>query len=326
VWRAEKSWPPHDVSRWELPLSSLTHDRTEWDGPQWVGSHAPFWDRGGWGSKPEPDTVAAMVFDTDPFAQSVEILGTPEVEVTVTIDVSAGLVAARLLLVSPEGQSHLICRGNRNLAFPGDLSTPVPVKPGDPITVRFPLLTTSAVVPAGWRLRLAIAGADFPLAWPPGERFTLSVDLNRSRLLLPIVPARSEDRQLTIPESDPPPTPPAEVLEKTSNWTVDQDRGETRFAKDVGGRELQPDRGDLVYVSRHSIEVTVADNDPASLQARSTAEVSLSRPGWDVRTVGDVEMSADVESFHLTIGLTAHHDGAAVWSRTWRETIPRESA
>ena len=326
VWRAEMSWPPHDVSRWELPLSSLAHDRTEWDGPQWVGSHAPFWDRGGWGSKADPDTAAAIDFETDPFAQSLEILGTPEVEVTVTVNEPVGLVAARLLLVSPEGQSHLVCRGNRNLSFPGDLSTPVPVKPGDPMTVRFPLMTTSAVVPVGWRLRLAIAGADFPLAWPPGLRFTLRVDPNRSRLVLPIVPARSEDRQLTIPESAAPPTPPVEVLDKSATWTADHDHGETRFAKEVTGRELQPDRVDLVYDSRHSIEVTVADDDPTSLRARSTADVSLRRPGWDVRTIGDVEMTADVGSFHLTIGLTAHHDGAAVWSRTWREAIPREWA
>lgn len=326
AWRAEPAWPPADGETLDVGLATLAHDRTTWDGPQWVGSHAPFWDRGGWGSHPGPGAAAALVFDTEPFAEPLELLGTPEVDVTVTVDRPVGLVAARLLLVSPDGDSHLICRGSRNLAFPEDLSTPVPIAPERPLRVRFPLRVTSAVVPAGWRLRLAIAGADFPIAWPPGARFTLTIDPARSRLVLPFVPPLPADRTLDIPESPAPPPAPVDRLESSSAWTVDKDQGLTQLTKHVVLSELQPERDDLVYDNRQWIEASVADDDPTSVRAHATAEVTLRRAGWEVRTTGTVDMTADADAFHLTIGVTATHDGVEVWSRTWNDDIPRQWA
>ena len=148
----------------------------------------------------------------------------PEVEVTVTSDRPVGMVAARLLMVSPEGAAHLICRGNRNLAFPQDLSVPNRVEAGAPLTIRFPLLAASAVIPQGWRLRLALAGADFPVVWPPGERFTLTVDPHRSRLMLPMVPSRFETQNLDWAESEPPPSPPTSTPFEERTWSVDAKR------------------------------------------------------------------------------------------------------
>jgi len=325
-WRTEPSWPPPDAEARTIWLESLTHRRTTWDGPQWVGRHAPFWDRGGWGSKPGPGETAAIVFDTEPLTEPIEILGTPEVEATVTVDAAVGLVAARLLLVSPDGESHLICRGSRNLAFPDDLAAPQPVTPGTPILVRFPLTATSAVVPVGWRLRVAIAGADFPLAWPPGQRFSLTIDPARSMLRLPLVPPRPEDRILSIPEAPAPPRPPVDRLDTSSGWTVDEEHGVTHLRKHVGLSELQPGRGDLVYDNRQRIDVSVAQDDPASVSAYSRAEVSLKRRGWEVRTTGTVDLTADATSFHLAIEATAHHNGEPVWSHTWRRDIRREWA
>ena len=267
-----------------------------------------------------------MVFDTEPLTGQLEVLGTPEVDVTVTVDRSVGMVAARLLLVSPDGESHLICRGSRNLAFPDDLSIPVPIEPNRPRRVRFPLRVTSAVVPAGWRLRLAIAGADFPIAWPPGERFTLSIDPQRSRLVLPLVPPHPADRLVSIPESPAPPPAPVDRLESSSDWTVDKTRGTAQLKKHVVLSERQPERDDLVYDNRQSIEVTVAADDPTSVRAHATAQVTLRRPGWEVRTTGTVDMTADADVFHVTIGVTATHDGVEVWSRTYDDHIPREWA
>jgi hypothetical protein len=325
-WRAEPAWPPADATTLGLDLAGLTHERITWDGPQWVGIHAPFWDRGGWGSHPGPGARAALVFDTEPFDEPLEILGTPEVEVTLTVDRPVGLVAARLLLIAPDGNSHLICRGSRNLAFPGDLATPVAVEPDRPMQVRFPLRVTSAVVSPGWRLRLALAGADFPIAWPPGVRFTLTIDPEQSRLLLPLVPRRPSDRTLAIAEPPPPPPAPVDRLETSSSWARDRSEGVARFSRQVASSELQPERDGLVYDNRQRIDVSVTDDDPASVRAHATAELTLRRPGWEVRTTGTVEMTADHAAFHVAIEVTATHDGIEVWSRSWRDDIPRKWA
>ena len=184
----------------ELPLDGLRHDTTTWSGPQWVGIHAPAWDRAGRGSADSTDDDAhSATFETAPFDEPLEILGTPEIELAVASDKPVGVVAARLLAISPSGDGHLITRGSRNLVFPDDLSTPVPIVPDTSITVRFPLLTTSAVLPAGWSLRLALSGADFPVVWPPGQRFNLTFDPGRSTLRLPTVPVREDDSRVLVP-------------------------------------------------------------------------------------------------------------------------------
>ena len=119
-WRAEPSWPPVDGIRWrEVVVGHESRRAALLAGPQWVGSHAPFWDRAGLGSKDSAaDDAASLVFETDPLPEPIDILGLPEVDLHVTVDQPVGLVAARLLVVSPDGEAHLICRGSRNLVFP----------------------------------------------------------------------------------------------------------------------------------------------------------------------------------------------------------------
>jgi hypothetical protein len=326
-WRAEPSWPPADRRDLALGLDELDHERLSWGGPQWVGGHAPAWDRAGIGSlDSSPDDEASLCFETAPLTEPIEILGCPEVEVTVTSDRAVGLVAARLLTVSPGGETHLICRGNRNLAFPVDLSDPVEVEAGVPATIRFPLLASSAVIPEGWRLRLALAGADFPVVWPPGERFTLTVDPAASRLLLPVVPARAADRNLDWPESSPPPEPPVVESHSDRTWTISREGETSSFRRHIESREEQPERADLIYDSQQSWEIVVADDDPASTRVWSQNEIHLERPGWNVATIGTLEMTGDAHNFRLTVELKALHDGALIWERRWDEEIPREWA
>jgi putative CocE/NonD family hydrolase len=325
-WRAETSWPPRDATTLVTPLEDMEHGALVWSGPQWVGLHAPAWDRAGIGSTDSAsDDAHSVTFQTATLTAPIEILGTPEVEVTVTSDRTVGMVAARLIAVSPEGVGHLISRGNRNLAFPLDLATPTPLEADRPVRVLFPLMATSAVIPAGWKIRLALAGADFPVVWPPGEKTTLTFDSTRSRLFLPTVPPRHEE-VLSVPASPPPPSPPGlQGDDDTGTW-VERTGGVITYRRKRSSSELQPERSDLTLTSDETWTVSVDDHDPASTRARSDAEVRMERPGWAVGTKGSLELTADAETFYLSIELTAIHDGETVFSRTWTDEIPREWA
>jgi predicted acyl esterase len=324
-WRAEASWPPADGTTWHRSLSDLNHDRAlSWRGPQWVGSHAPSWDRAGLGSNdPAADDEASLVFETDPLPESIEILGQPEVVLNLTVDQVVGVAAARLLIVSPQGESHLICRGSRNLVFPESLSNPVPIQPDVPRQVRFPLLASSVIVPAGWRLRLAIAGADFPIVFPPGRRFTLTIDPNRSKLLLPVVPPRSASSELDITESPPPPQPPVIELSEELEWSVEKGDGSAVYRKRVAGVERLPGRNDLTIDSDLAWSVSVDDDDPASTRVRFDGRVNYERTGWSVGTVASLELTTDGDTFDLAIELAALHEKRRIWERRWQESIPR---
>lgn len=324
-WREEAAWPPAETTMLSLSLADLGHDRTRWEGPQWVGAQAPFWDRGGWTTGPDMGNSETVAFESDPFDEALEILGTPVVEATVTVDESAGLVAARLSLVDPEGNAHFVSRGSRNLAFASGLSTPRPVASGVPMTVRFPLRATSAVIPAGWRIRLAMSGADFPIVWPPGERVALTIDPANSRVILPIVPPG--ERVATMAPGDTSViAAPVETLEKAEEWDLVITDGRARFQRLSVTSELQPERDGLFYDNRQCIEISVTEHDPSTVHASAQVDAALRRPGWDVATAGRVEVTGDATFFRLRVNLTARLNGEDVWSRTWHDMIPREWA
>jgi hypothetical protein len=279
------------------------------------------------GSSPgTADDDASITFQTRPLTEPLEILGMPEVVLAITSDRSVGMVAARLSSISPEGVPHLICRGNRNLVFPEDLSSPVPIVPGEQRVARFPLLASSAVIEPGWSLRLSLAGADFPVVWPPGERFALTIDPARSRLILPTVPPRPASSILEWPESEPPPEPNVIDEGEEREWSLSRDGETTTFHRRIGGTEVQPDRDDLVYRSSQEWTVEVEDDDPATTRVWSVNEIHFDRPGWSVATKGTLEMSGTSEAMRLHIDLEAFHDGEMIWQRSWEEAVPREWA
>jgi len=322
-WRSEQSWPPADGQDLVLSLGDLKHDVTSWSGPQWVGAHAPFWDRGGFGSRDSAeDDDVSMCFETAPLPASIEILGTPELQATVTTDREVGLISARLLAVAPNGNAHLVGRASRNLVFPHDLSDPVSPVPGEPFEVSVPLWATSQVIPAGWRLRLALSGADFPLAWPPSTGFALTIDPDRSRLVLPVVPERGQDRLLDFPPADQIPESPAETTRWDSAWSVTKENGSSVYRMERGGTEIQPT---LTYDTDQWWTVSVDDDDPGSTIAHTFSRASLRRPGWDVSAEGSIHIEGR-EAFLVTIELVAHHNGEEIYRRTWAESIQREWA
>jgi uncharacterized protein len=323
-WHTASAWPPPGLTTQVIALDATRHGPTTWNGPQWVGKHAPAWDRAGVGStNSTEDDRASMSFETSPLEDEIEILGTPRVTLKLSTDETAAMVAARLIAVDPTGSGHLLTRGSRNLSFPDDLAAPRQIRPGEPIRVEFPLLATSAVIPAGWSLRLAVAGADFPVAWPPGRRFTLDIDPSESTLALPLAAPRSPASRVMIPESAPPPSSSAiTTRDQRASESVDR-QYKTVYTRTIGDTEHLPDRNGLIVTADQWWSIEVGDDDPATTRVWSEGSTTLSRDGWDVGASGRLEITADDHEFLLTIDLTATKDGEVIFRETTREQIPR---
>ena len=318
-WRGDSIGKPGET--WEMPLPGS--EMVTWRGPQWVGSHAPAWDRAAIGSTASDlDDAGSLLFESEPLTTELEIFGQPKAELRVASDQDAGLIAVRLLIVSPEGDAHLLCRGHKNLAFPSDLSDPKSVEPGVWQTVEVSLLAASAVIPRGWRIRVAIAGVDFPILWPPARRFSLSVDPTQSRLLFPVLAAGGET--LAIPVSPSPPDSPVETFVSNHDFSVGRNDQKASFEKTVGHRERQPDG--LMYDSRQTSRVTVLDDDPETTEVAAMTTISLERGDWLVGTDSTLRITADESHFHIDIHLSARDHDAEVFSRNWSESIERRWA
>ena len=84
---------------------------------------------------------------------------------------------------------NVFSRGWADLANYASLASKATLLPGKPYTITFTLDTTDHVIPAGHQLALIIGGTDGAAILPPADPPTLSVDLSRTVLHLPLAGA-----------------------------------------------------------------------------------------------------------------------------------------
>ncbi|MFH5805808.1 Xaa-Pro dipeptidyl-peptidase, partial [Alienimonas sp. DA493] len=152
-----------------------------------------------------------LLYATPPLTAPVHVSGTPEVEVTLSVDRPAANLSVWLVALPWErGRNvsiadNLITRGWADPQNHADLRGPgEPLEPGRKYTVTFDLQPDDQIVPAGRRIGLLIFSTDkdFTVAPDPGARVT--VDLAGTRLRLPVVggpPALRAALEPTAPQA-----------------------------------------------------------------------------------------------------------------------------
>ena len=162
-------------------------------------------------------------------------------------------LSAKLCDVFPDGTSALVARGFLKLTRRRSLTDPEPLVPGVVEPVELELDATSWVFPAGHRLRLSLAGSDWPNIVPPPLPVTLTVERDGSALALPVLQGPSPGPPPALPpprphqDADPrlgggrsmsPPDPP-------TRWRVVSDvlGHRTEAEIDHGGRSDLPAAG-----------------------------------------------------------------------------------
>ena len=218
AWQAVTSWPPAGTGtrRWHLgpnadltreagPAGTATHrvDITASTGAtnRWLAidlGRAPAYP----GRKHADDSL--LTFTSEPLPADVHVLGFPVMTMRLATSGTDGAVYVYLEDVDPGGDVRYLTEGclrflHRRTTGPADparlgvsrtfaRSDALRVVPGNPMDLTVQLLPVSAVVPAGHRVRVAIAGHDascFTRYGPAEETFTLSLGSD-SHLDLPV--------------------------------------------------------------------------------------------------------------------------------------------
>lgn len=188
VWRTTPSWPPAGIAtvRWYLGAQhGLTHeagggnDQYKVDFDATTGTTNRWTTQMGGGPVAYGDRSAQdkrlLTYTSTPLSHAIEITGAPVVTLHLASTCSDGAVFAYLEAVSPDGKVIYVSEGELRIALRGgndaankpegvapsflrkDVSY---VEPGKPIEIGVRLHTVSAMIPAGWRIRIALAGAD----------------------------------------------------------------------------------------------------------------------------------------------------------------------
>lgn len=338
-WRFEPGWPLERSAEMPMPLGNAeTPGRTrghldalEVRGD--VGWTAWISCAGGlpWGQPADqrPDEAYSIGYEWAPLEHEVEILGYPRLEVTVTSSAPVAYLSAKLCDVFPDGTSALVTRGLLNLTHRDSREEPAPLEPGVAYHVTFELEVASWVFEPGHRIRLDLAGTDWPNAWPPPGPVTLTVERSGSAIVLPTLDGPSPIAERPVL---PAPTREAHPLESSRGaempsvtWRIEHDvvAKETRAVTAYGGVSERDERRPKTE-EWYEGTVGVSTEDPGRAWVRAHATNTLHFP--EATVSGDVRWTirSDAEAYDVELEAALTEEGKSVWSRRWQERIPRE--
>ncbi|MFJ8593943.1 CocE/NonD family hydrolase [Streptomyces sp. NPDC093598] len=271
----------------------------------------------------------SLVFDTEPLTEPVEILGSPSVELDLSVSEPVAMVAARLSDVSPDGAATRVSYGILNLTRRDSTEAPEPLEPGRRYRATIPLNGVAQAFPPGHRIRLSLSTSYWPLAWPAPKPALLSVHEHSSTLTLPVRPVDEPDEVPSSPFGEPEGTPPLAMTQVTppeERWDVKRDlidyRSELDIVKDRGTVRFE-DIGLEAGRRAHERYTAVAD-DFTSVGGETTWTMRFRRDDWDVRVVTHTRLTCDETDFFVDATLDAYEAGRRVFSRTWNEKVPRD--
>jgi putative CocE/NonD family hydrolase len=224
-WKTTASWPPDGfaATRWffgeggtlirEPPMSRDATDEYMVDFTHTTGYQTRWHTQLGggdvvYGNRAEQD-AKLLTYTSEPMATDVEITGAVELELFVASSHEDGAFFAYLEIVDPDGFVRYVTEGQLRAIHrkpcendpPFPLWGPchsfseddaLPLVPGEPAVLRFALFNTSVLVPAGHRIRIALAGHDGSVfdRYPADGNPTWTVFRQRSRASAVTIPMK----------------------------------------------------------------------------------------------------------------------------------------
>jgi predicted acyl esterase len=326
-WRFEDAWPPARLQPSVRPLAEACPGRAG-DVDELVvrgdvgatahirGSYEPPY---GLPIDQRPDEARSLVYEW-PVAEELELLGNPHLEATVRSSSPVAFLSAKLSEVLPDGSSALVSRGILNLTHRDSHTDPRPLVPGETHAVSLELDATSRVFRPGNRMRLSIAGSDWPNAWAPPSASTLTIVPSGTRLVLPTLgPPRSG---AAVPSFAPAPPARASAHERPV-WRIEQDV----YARETRVVVHQNSVGEVPGVSRwwrnEDVRVGVDPFEPGRSWVESTDEAEVVYPEVTARATARLELRSDATTLFFDLTLRVFEDGRPLRERHWARVVSR---
>ena len=303
--------------------------------PSWTGAAAGAWmGTGIVGEMPgdqRMDDGLSLVFDGEPLAADLDVLGMPALELELASDQPLAQLAARLCEVAPDGSSLRVAYGVLNLAHRDDTAAPQPLVPGEPAQVRLGLKMCGHRFRAGHRLRVALSTAYWPLIWPSPVAATLTLRLPACRLLLPVRPIDPAEAPIAFPPPAHGPHAPVSLLrpgrlERTVSYDAVTGlcthiiRGEGGLFGEGVHRFNEID----TTVDHGMLRTLTIGADPLSARDAIEQHYEMGRDGWRIRIETRTVLTSDATHFIVEGSLRVLENGALVRERDWHERILRD--
>ncbi len=258
------------------------------------------------------DEAKSLTYTSPPLKKDTEVTGEPKADLFVSSSAEVAYFVAKVCDVSPDGVSKLVTYAGLNATHRTSDVNPEPLKPGEVYELKIDLEYLAYVFPAGHRIRVDIASADFQNAWPvsmPAVNSIYHSSRYPSRVVLPITPEQN-------PKLPPPQLPPSpNSLPKL----------QTIRKPDYGVTYNLIDQTAMVSVKSGTSQetFTVSKNDPAVALAVGNQEFDYNDHGLVVKLHVHAVTSSDATTFRHLEELDITLDDKPYFHKNWTIAVPR---
>jgi hypothetical protein len=274
------------------------------------------------------DDGRSLCFDSAPLAERLEVLGQPKLSIKLSPDQPQAMLAVRLCDVAPDGHSSRVTFGLFNLCHRNGHGEPRELVPGEELTLTLSLKVVGYAFRPGHRIRLALSGGYWPMAWPSPRPVTFSVTTGASSLALPLC-RPDQVSELGAPFEAAESAPPLavtqlapETLERRVERSLGDGTASLVHREDSG--PVRYDGIDLVVRRGAQEGFHITEGDPLSATAEMRRRFELQRGELRLATDERLALACDARDFIVTASLEAFEDDTRIFSRQWHERIPRD--
>ncbi len=309
-----EEWPSPRVAPEVLPVEARQSYvvRPDVGVDAWIdcAGHLP------WGQSADQrhDDAESLTWERD--AAGRHLMGHPRVRLRVSADRPVASLSAKLCDVFADGTSALVTRGSLNLTHRSGHTDPTPLMPDEVHEVEVVLDACAYAFVPGQRLRLSVAGADWPNTSCPPEPVTVTVHGGELEL-----PVWSGPSPYSTPDLRPGEERSGEEPEGVA-WRVERDvlRRTTAVVVEHGSGYDVAHGGTAREHYTGRVEV---DRRTFEQRAQATAGFELTWPGTAVSTTASLDLRAGPETYEVSIELRASEGGQVVAERRWQRSFPR---
>ena len=341
-WRWEEGWPikRSQTQKWFLQtgggLSTVEGKSStaklkykpslglEGGGPtMWWGSITP---------DQQPMDDHSLVYDSEPLAAPLEILGHPIADLTVSASADRASWVVRISDVAPDGQVTQVAGAAFNGTHRNSAREPEDIVPGASFPLQIKLHFTSWVFQPDHKIRVAISNSQWPMLWPTTSPFRSTLALGGkigASIRLPVIPAGTS---LTPDFKDPVENPVLEGYETLDSGNITGYAAITSLAEDPATGEIfgvAENSGATKYpwgIERfeETIEHRTSDANPAKTSVTGRYKLTQELENRTLEFEQTVEFRSDKKNFYLTFHRWVLVNGKMFAEKTWNETFPRD--
>jgi len=276
-----------------------------------------------------PDDHRSLMFDSEPLAEDLEILGNPLVKLRLSASEPVAKVVARLNEVTPDGRSWSVSYGVQNLTHRESHTDPTPLVVGENYDVGVSCYFAAHRFKKGSRIRVALSESLWPMLWPSPRPVELKILTGVSSLTLPV-------RPMGIAE---PPMPIAEIKDRI----VAREKTNTLGSSSYEVRQSGPDPHGRVIIHKRLRDLpetledigttlsggsdwfmSIQEGDPNSSVWQLRWFSTLRRGDWDTTTESTLELSSTADEFRIKESITASEGDKVVFQKAWDNKIKRD--